>query len=469
MKYGLLLMLSIIMSVSLHGQIEKILEGGDTSYIYIDAEFEILDAAIKGDTSKIKAFLKMGTDVNAQSWEGVTPLMYAALNGHLRAVEILIDSGANVNQKPYNRIDALLGASIAGHVLVADTLILNGADIESRSLNGLTPLMFAAAYDHLLLCDVLLFYGARVNTVDNYRNTPLHFSSFYGNLEVTQILVEHGALLEAQDFQGFTPLMCAAQNGHLEVVDFLIKAGSDINKTNFSNCDPLSLAILNRMYGTADYLLQNGANVNHLLSEKINLYELARETGDRNMTTLLSGYGGVPLHKISISKMITSFELNANNRDFMLGGRLSLLESIHGWEAGFTFLTRPAVRRTRYDIDEKTQYQFWEKRSLITLGAGKRFLIFSPRAKEFFGSYVSANAGYTYGSYRGAGQKPEDKIRFIPRAGLYYQYKFLDFKLGYEYFKITDSNISPHRVTLSAGFIFNLIKLGYSVKKEPRL
>jgi ankyrin repeat protein len=468
-KHTVSALVLVLLATCAQGQMVKMLEYGDTTFAYMDPDFELLDAASQGDTIKLKAFLELGTNVDTQTWDGVTPLMFAAQNGHLRTVELLIDAGADVNLKPYNQIDALLGASIAGHVLVTDTLILNGANVNTRSLDGVTPLMYAAAYDHYLLCDVLIFYGARLDAVDNFRNSPLHFSAFYGNLEISQLLVEKGAEVDAVDYNGFTPLMCAAQNGHLQVVDFLVLAGADVNKTNDENCTPLSLAIMNRFYGIVDYLLTSGADPDHAISEKVNQYELAREMGGKEMTTLLAGYGAAPLRNININKMNINLELNWNNSDMMIGGSVGLVESVRGLEAEAGYLIRPMVRSVRYDIDDQIQYQYWERRSVIYLGAGKKFVLASPRAKEYFGAVVSANAGYTYGSFRGANQRPEDKIVFLPRAGIFYNFNVLNIRLGYEYFNIPKSSISPHRFTLTVGVTLNLVKTGFKLKKEPRL
>ena len=469
MKSITTLLLTMLLGTCLHSQDVKILEIGDTAYTIVDANFELLNAAANGDTMLIRGLLAIGTDVDTRSLDGVTPLMYAAQNGQLAAVELLIDKGADISLKPYNHIDALLGACIAGEVLVADTLILNGADVNTRSLDGLTPLMYAAAYDYYLLADVLLFYGAGVNYADNFRNTALHIAAFYGNTDIAQLLVENGADIEAADYYGFTPLMTAAQNGHLETADFLVKAGCDINKTNNDNYDALGMAVVNRYYGVADYLLQHGADVSHKFSDKLNQYELARITAGREMTSLLEVYGAKPLSRFSLSKFITSAEMNWNEDDMMVGGSMGFVESVMGWEAELGYLTRPMVRSIRYDIDKQSQYQFWEKRSLIYLGAGKRFLIASPQAKELLAAYVNACAGYTYGSFRGASKKPDDHIVFIPKAGILYQYKALNVKLGYEYFNIPGSDFSPHRLTLSVGAVMNLIRLGYKMKKEPRL
>jgi len=84
----------------------------DTTYEISDPDYELLLTASKGDTSKLIALLEIGADVNYETYEGVTALMYATQNGHLRTVEILIDSGANINAIPDNHIDALLEACI---------------------------------------------------------------------------------------------------------------------------------------------------------------------------------------------------------------------------------------------------------------------------------------------------------------------------------------------------------------------
>ncbi len=166
----------------------------DSSYIVEDPDFELLLASAKGDTSKVKALLSIGAEVNhSQPYEGITPLMFAAENGHLRTVEILIDSGANVNAMPYSGIDALLSACIAGHIFVVDTLILNGANINTQNYNGQTPLIYAAAYDDEIMTDVLVFYNADLNKEDYDGNTPLIYSVFYGNINIIITLLENGA------------------------------------------------------------------------------------------------------------------------------------------------------------------------------------------------------------------------------------------------------------------------------------
>ena len=63
-------------------------------------------AAINGDIEAIKQHLAAGTDVNAKTDVGTTPLFYAAADGQKEIAELLIAKGADVNAKSSN--DALL-------------------------------------------------------------------------------------------------------------------------------------------------------------------------------------------------------------------------------------------------------------------------------------------------------------------------------------------------------------------------
>jgi ankyrin repeat protein len=59
---------------------------------------ELLTAAEKGDTGKVRALLAKGADVNAKDSDGATPLMLAPnTSGHTETVHTLRSAGADVN------------------------------------------------------------------------------------------------------------------------------------------------------------------------------------------------------------------------------------------------------------------------------------------------------------------------------------------------------------------------------------
>lgn len=137
--------------------------------------------------------------------------------------------------------------------------------------------------------------------------------------------------------------------------------------------------------------------------------------------------------------------------------------------ADIGYRTRPAERSIFYELDPQTFYQFWEKRSLIFLGAGKRFEFVSPGPRKYFGAFATVNAGYTYGNFRGSDKKPNDKILFIPKAGLFYDNNMFALKVNYEYMKLKNTEVPPHRFTFSIGLKINLLKTRIRTKDEPYL
>lgn len=442
----------------------------DTTYTITDPDWELILAASAGDTTKVLALLELDANVNYTTlYEGISPLMYAAQNGHLRTVEILIDSGAYLNAVPYNGVSALLGACVAGHVYVADTLILNGADVNTQNYDGISPLMYAAAFDDLVMVDMLLFYNAKVDLKDNEGNTALHYSVFFDNLSVTEKLIASGVSIDQTENHGFTPLLIAAQNGHINHLDWLIANGADISAGTNDSLTALSLTIINKQLEALNYLCDNGLDINASISKQLNELSLAQLYGDKDIVNLLKEKGAIKNNKPWINKLILGFLMNGNSDDFMLGFQMSLLESKYGIVVQSGYKWRPAVRSVLYEKDNKTYYQFWEKRSCLNLGVQKQFVLSRKSTNENFGAFAGIDATYTFGSFRGTAKKPDDGFLAVPQAGLFYNYKHLYLGLNYEYMKLTSTNVSPHRINFILGININLSKTKMNLKEEPDL
>ena len=56
-------------------------------------------ATLSGKIEDVRQHLAAGVDVNAKTWDGMTPLHYAALTGRKEIAELLISKGADVNAK----------------------------------------------------------------------------------------------------------------------------------------------------------------------------------------------------------------------------------------------------------------------------------------------------------------------------------------------------------------------------------
>ena len=89
-------------------------------------DYDLLVAAVKGDTATIRALVNAGANVNAKGKDGYTALMYAASWENADTVKALLDAGASVNAKisgSYkNGYTALSLAMENGHTATANAL-----------------------------------------------------------------------------------------------------------------------------------------------------------------------------------------------------------------------------------------------------------------------------------------------------------------------------------------------------------
>jgi len=152
-------------------------------------EKALLDAALAGESDKVKSLLKENINVDAVDKDGHTPLMYSSFNGHTEIAKILLDMGASVTAIDYA---------------------------------GRTALMYASTGPFPKTVELLLEYKSEPNSVDKEEHfTPLMHAAAEGHLDVVKVLLENGADPFLVDIDGDTAEAFARQNGHKEVADFI--------------------------------------------------------------------------------------------------------------------------------------------------------------------------------------------------------------------------------------------------------
>ncbi len=184
---------------------------------------QLLEAAEKGQTKKVKNLLKNGADVNAKDADTEwTALEYAAAYGRTKTVELLLNKGAD------NRDNALRLAASWGHTKTVKLLIEKEADVNAKGDLGVTALM--SAYSHTEVVKLLLDKGADVNVKDENGSTALILASFGGSpTEVVKLLLDKGADVNAKTKDGRTALLSASSMGNAEIVKLLLDKGADVN------------------------------------------------------------------------------------------------------------------------------------------------------------------------------------------------------------------------------------------------
>jgi uncharacterized protein len=282
----------------------------------------VVDAAMRGDRTAVKAMLKEGADVNSAQGDGMTALHWAAMKDDVPLAEMLLYAGANV--KATTRLGGytpMLLAAKAGHSATINALAGAGSDVNGTTSTGVTALMLAAASGNADAVKTLVARGADVNAKErSMQQTALMFAAAANRADAIAELVKHGADLslttkaidlsafsreveeETRRFRqqggalpaeerkgsgqpatpesrrpgidrqyfyhelvghtgGLAPLHFAARQGHLESVQRLVVAGADINQLSADLTTPLLIAVINGQFDVAQFLVEKGADV----------------------------------------------------------------------------------------------------------------------------------------------------------------------------------------------------------------
>uniref|UniRef100_A0A1J3IBL2 Putative ankyrin repeat protein n=1 Tax=Noccaea caerulescens TaxID=107243 RepID=A0A1J3IBL2_NOCCA len=143
-------------------------------------------AAGTGEIELLKELLSRGVPVDSQSESG-TPLVWAAGHDQKDAVEVLLQHNANPNAETEDGVTPLLSAVAAGSLACLELLVKAGAKANVFA-GGATPLHIAADIGSLELINCLLEAGADPNQKDEEGNRPLEVAAARENRKVIEIL-----------------------------------------------------------------------------------------------------------------------------------------------------------------------------------------------------------------------------------------------------------------------------------------
>jgi len=439
----------------------------DTSdYIPSYDDYNLLVAAYKGYSSEVLRLLNKGADVDANTNEGVTSLMYAADNGDIQTTRILVLNGADINRKPHNGVTALLSSTLINRLDIAEFLIRNGANINDPDAQGVSPLMYAVIYNYPVLCDMLIYYGADIHQTDNEGNNPLILAVFINDPEIVKIFLDQNANVNSEDENGFTPLMLATQNGDTAIMNLLINKKADLNAKNKYGNTALSLAVKNGHIEAVNLLIRNETGQHSVYKGKDNLRDLAKKFNHKNMIGILKqhGFRGTIAPNLDIYSIGTGFNLNFN--DFLIGVDAGIQDTKYNIRAHLGYYTRPLAKRILLQDKEDTYFQFWERISLVLAGFEKLFSIKSFKNNRFFAITIGMDGIFTYGgNYRGSIREPDKKFKISPTLGLIWRMDYLQLVAKYSRLDLDTFKVSPHRAIIGVQYIFDRRKRRYKDKQ----
>ena len=197
---------------------------------------ELTKAVMNKDTAKVNQLLAGGIDVNVrQENSNATVLMVASsYEGYSDMIELLIKRGADVNAQSSDGKTALMWAADNAPDAV-ETLLNYRANVKLKMNDGMTAFLqsvfgILSGKVSTTVCDLLLKKGANVNdeltSISASGWTALHFAAINGDVELVKYLIRKGANVNHKSSEGSSALYLAKQNSYKEIVNILKKAGA---------------------------------------------------------------------------------------------------------------------------------------------------------------------------------------------------------------------------------------------------
>jgi len=381
-------------------------------------EYNLIVAASAGYAGEIERMILQGAEIDTETQEGATPLIFAVANNRIDAVNTLIYYGADVNKITRASETPLLITVRMQNLEIAEALLRNGAYIDFQDRHGATALHYASAEGYFYIADLLLYYEADVDIKDYEGTTSLMAAVWAGYPDIADLLIQHGANMEARDYDGFTPFLIAAQNGDTLIMNMLLKKGVDLYEKNRFNWDALTLAIKSNQVPATEFLLMKGDKWTSRDREAIEPLSVAIQYRREEIVDILKNHNITGKNRRGPDLMSLSLYSRLNTKNVYTGIGLSFKEPL--LNAGFTagFDTKLWYNKVLIKKDEGLFYQYLDKSSVVYAGLFKDFTVTDNLFRSNISFYTSLSVAYTFGNrFKGTEIIPDAKFRIIPEIG----------------------------------------------------
>uniref|UniRef100_A0A6C0C8P7 Uncharacterized protein n=1 Tax=viral metagenome TaxID=1070528 RepID=A0A6C0C8P7_9ZZZZ len=222
---------SIIMSEftrSIHDdKMTKVLmDNGANPNVLLCGTISILQKVCFGDEKNGTSLLSLlltypNTLIDFKDVDGMTALQYASGNNFIKSVKILLKHGANLNVQSDNGSTILMYAISKGHHnMVLLLLSQKNIEINSQDNEGMTALHHACECGNISAVALLILHGADTKIVDNKRFPALHYNKTGGAIEC---LFNYAAMKEKNEPKEIiiaqTELAKKVLNSNIKLVD----------------------------------------------------------------------------------------------------------------------------------------------------------------------------------------------------------------------------------------------------------
>ena len=443
-----------LFTINLNAQTEEIDTSGYIPFFYVGSlDYNLLIASSKGYDSEVKRLISLGANVDSETAEGATALIFAITNNHLSTVKTLISYSADLNHITLSYETPLLIAVKNQNVDISEALIRSGAYIDFQDNNGVTALHFSAIYGYFYVTDLLLFYDANIDIKANDGTTPLMAAVWAGYADIADLLIQNGANIDARDNNSFTPFLIASQNGDTVLMNLLIKTGVDIYEKNNYNWDALSYTIRMNQLPATELLLKTARKWTPD-KEVVNPYLVASKYRRKEIIDVLIKENVRGKVKKGFDQAGITLSSKLTGRDIYTGISLTFKEPYINGGLLVGIDTKFWYTRVLMKQDENNYFQYLDKSSLAYIGLFKDIPLTDNQLEGNFAFSGSLSAAYGFGNkLKGTEITPMNKLMIIPAAGFKWENRNIAINAAAEYTNNDFYGIGPLWIRL--GFTYN--------------
>lgn len=242
----------------------------------------------------VKYLIACGVDIDAVSFNGLTPLHAAVKLGYGHIVKYLVEHGADIEKlyKP-NGATALHFAAAHGYEGIIKILIQHGADFNATSKNCIfTALHVAVINQQESAVRCLIEHGADISKgiYEDPSISPLYWAIDKGHEDIAKCLLEQGEYIEIDSETMTKCLFTATEKGLEGVVRYFVEKTADINKA-YEGKTVLHVATCAGHANLVKYLVEAGADYTMVSKDKETPLSIALHKGHKEIVTYLRDLG----------------------------------------------------------------------------------------------------------------------------------------------------------------------------------
>ena len=157
-------------------------------------------AVTEGNYVEADRLVRTGTNVNATSEEGISPLLWImSTTLDARKIEYLLKVGANPNYRDSTTLASARFLAAGGDRLdILEILLKSKGDPNILGPRGESPLMTAAGQFREKNIELLLKYGADINLHDQHNDTVAVKATSYGRFDWVAKFLDQGLTFNLQ-------------------------------------------------------------------------------------------------------------------------------------------------------------------------------------------------------------------------------------------------------------------------------